>query len=79
MASVRGRMLEPGYGYVRLSQFQMDSAAEFNRVVDELRESERVLILGTGERGLRFRPALTVTRDELDAAVDALDRVLGSI
>ncbi|PBS11816.1 peptidase S41 [Lysobacteraceae bacterium NML93-0792] len=37
VVSVRGRMLEPGYGYVRLSQFQMDSAAEFNRVVDELK------------------------------------------
>lgn len=37
VVSVRGRMLEPGYGYVRLSQFQMDTAAEFNRVVDELK------------------------------------------
>ncbi len=37
VVSVRGRMLEPGYGYVRVSQFQMDTAAEFNRVVDELK------------------------------------------
>ncbi|GAB2718117.1 L-lysine 6-transaminase [Nocardia thraciensis] len=45
-------------------------------VVTELREREHVLILGTGERGIRFRPPLTVTADELDGAVDALDRVL---
>ncbi|MGV9663419.1 L-lysine 6-transaminase [Nocardia niigatensis] len=45
-------------------------------VVNRLREEERVLILGTGERGIRFRPPLTVTRAELDEAVDALARVL---
>jgi len=37
VVSVRGRMLEPGYGYVRVSQFQMDTAAEFSRVVSELK------------------------------------------
>ena len=42
----------------------------------QMREREHVLILGTGERGIRFRPPLTVTVAELDAAVDALDRVL---
>ncbi|MFF0491144.1 L-lysine 6-transaminase [Nocardia sp. NPDC004068] len=48
-------------------------------VAAELYERERVLILGTGERGLRFRPPLTVTAEELDEAVDALDRVLKSL
>ncbi|MGW4242499.1 aminotransferase class III-fold pyridoxal phosphate-dependent enzyme, partial [Nocardia sp. NPDC004722] len=48
-----------------------------NEVVNRLREEEHVLILGTGERGIRFRPPLTVTRAELDEAVDALERVLG--
>ena len=43
-----------------------------------LREREHVLILGTGACGIRFRPALTATIGELDAAVDALDRVLSS-
>jgi L-lysine 6-transaminase len=38
-----------------------------------------MLILGTGERGIRFRPPLTVTDAELDSAVDALDRVLTSL
>ena len=31
VASVRSRMLEPGYGYVRLSQFQADTAADFEK------------------------------------------------
>ena len=29
--------------------------------------------------GVRFRPALTVTEDELGAACDALDRVLARV
>ncbi|WP_171050183.1 L-lysine 6-transaminase [Nocardia cyriacigeorgica] len=45
-------------------------------VLTQLREREHVLIIGTGERGIRFRPPLTVTAEELDAAVTALDRVL---
>nr|WP_239003984.1 L-lysine 6-transaminase [Nocardia panacis] len=50
-----------------------------DRVITQLREHEHILILGTGERGIRFRPPLTVTIEDLDAAVDALDRVLTSI
>ncbi|WP_222565924.1 S41 family peptidase [Novilysobacter antarcticus] len=38
IASVRTRMLEPGYGYVRVSAFQADTAAEFDRQLDELRQ-----------------------------------------
>jgi L-lysine 6-transaminase len=34
------------------------------------------MILPTGKRGIRFRPALTVTTSELDDAVDAVERVL---
>lgn len=54
----------------------VESAQLRDAVLTTLREREHVLILGTGDRGIRFRPALTVTTAELDAAVDALDRVL---
>ncbi len=37
VASVRSRMLEPGYGYVRVSTFQADTAADFGRQVDRLK------------------------------------------
>ncbi len=56
----------------------LPSAERRDAVVTALREQERLLILGTGERGLRFRPSLTVTEGELDEAVDALARVLGA-
>lgn len=45
-------------------------------VVSSLRDDEGVLMLGCGERSVRFRPALTVDVETLDGAVDALDRVL---
>ena len=47
-----------------------------DRVVERLRTDEHVLVLGCGRRSLRFRPALTVTEQELAAGVAALDRVL---
>ncbi|MHB8912271.1 MAG: S41 family peptidase [Lysobacter sp.] len=37
IASVRSRLLEPGYGYTRISAFQADTAAEFERQLDALK------------------------------------------
>ncbi|MEL1263282.1 S41 family peptidase [Pseudoxanthomonas putridarboris] len=36
IASVRSRLLEPGYGYVRISAFQTDTAADFQRQLEQL-------------------------------------------
>ncbi|MDN5748780.1 MAG: L-lysine 6-transaminase [Pseudonocardia sp.] len=43
-----------------------------------LHRDERVLILGCGERSIRFRPALTISEDELDLAVAALTRAVAA-
>ena len=48
-------------------------------VIERLRTDEHVLVLGCGTRSLRFRPALTVTEQELAAGVAALDRVLAGL
>jgi carboxyl-terminal processing protease len=37
IASVRSRMLEPGYGYTRISAFQADTAADFERQIEALK------------------------------------------
>ena len=37
IASVRGRMLEPGYGYIRVSTFQADTAADFEKQIESLK------------------------------------------
>jgi L-lysine 6-transaminase len=57
----------------------MPSAEVRDEVVRRLHEQERVIMLGCGAASLRFRPALTVSRAELDRALAALDRVLASI
>ncbi len=36
VASVRSELLEPGYGYVRISQFQSNTAREFNQALKDL-------------------------------------------
>jgi len=40
---------------------------------------ERVLALGCGPRSVRFRPALTITADELRIAMAAIDRALPAL
>lgn len=54
----------------------LDTPGHRDAVVAALRDREHVLVLGSGDRGIRFRPPLTVTATELSTAVAALDRVL---
>src|SRR3546814_70426 len=44
--SVRSRLLEPGYGYIRIAAFQADTAAEFSRKLDALQKKA-----GKGDEG----------------------------
>jgi L-lysine 6-transaminase len=50
-----------------------------DEVLNRLRTDEHVLVMGCGPRSLRFRPALSVTEDELRQACAALGRVLDKI
>ena len=72
VASVRARMLEPGYGYVRVSQFQADTAADFQRalqrLVAEANGSLRGLVLD-----LRSNPGGLLT-SAVQIADDLLER-----
>ena len=68
ISNVRGRGL--------MCAFDLPSGDVRDRVVSRLRHEERVLLLGAGERSIRFRPALTVQPDDLLAACEAVDRVV---
>ena len=46
VASVRGRMLEPGYAYVRLSQFQADTGAQLHKRIDRLQKDNKAPLQG---------------------------------
>ncbi len=50
-----------------------------DRVLTRLVEEEQVLMLGCGERSIRFRPPLTVTSDDIAEALDAFEQVISSV
>jgi L-lysine 6-transaminase len=56
--------------------FDLPDPATRAEVVTRLRTEERVLLLPSGERSIRFRPCLAVTEDELRLGVAAVARVL---
>jgi carboxyl-terminal processing protease len=68
VTSVKSRALEPGYGYIRVSTFQADTAADFSRALDTLQA-------GGALRGLvidlRSNPGGLLT-----AAVQIADEIL---
>jgi L-lysine 6-transaminase len=67
---VRGRGL--------MCAFSMPAAAQRDRLIAELWDCG-VIMLGSGIDSVRFRPALTVSRSEIDAALDAVRAVLRSM
>jgi L-lysine 6-transaminase len=67
VTNVRGRGL--------MCAFDLPSQAARDDVIRRLQE-ERVLALGCGERSIRFRPALSVTMEDLNFGLAAFDRVL---
>jgi L-lysine 6-transaminase len=70
VTDVRGRGL--------MCALTLPDAETRDAVLTALREDDRVLLLGCGGRSIRFRPALTVSEDELAAGVAALDRALSA-
>jgi len=70
VSNVRGRGL--------LCAIDLPDAQLRDQLISGLRELQ-VLVLPCGERAIRFRPALNVTTDELQAGVRALDAVLGQL
>lgn len=55
--------------------FSMPTPADRDDVIRRLWDRD-VIMLPSGADSVRFRPALTVTRDEIDACLDALQAVL---
>jgi L-lysine 6-transaminase len=68
MSNMRGRGL--------MCALDLPNRSIRDRTITRLRE-EHVLVLGCGERSIRFRPALNVTEQELEFGLTALARVLG--
>jgi L-lysine 6-transaminase len=71
ISDVRGRGL--------MCAFTVPSAQLRDQILTRLRTDEHVLMLGCGASSLRVRPALTISVDELDRGIAALDRVLTAL
>lgn len=71
------RVLDPR-GRGLMCAFSMPSAAERDELIRRLWDRQ-VIMLASGVDSVRFRPALTVTADEIDAAVDAVAAVLSGM
>ena len=67
VSSVRGRGL--------MCAIDLPSQQLRDQLISRMRDRQ-VLVLGCGERTIRFRPALNVTEDELQVGVRALDAAL---
>lgn len=73
-AEFPGRVLDPR-GRGLMCAFTMPSGEQRDVLVRALWEM-RVVMLASGPDSVRFRPALTVSRDEIDAAVEAVRTAL---
>ncbi len=71
VTDVRGRGL--------MCALTLPSAELRDAAIAALRSDEHVLVLGCGISDLRVRPALTVTAEQIDRGLAALDRVLGRL
>ncbi|GAA3810888.1 L-lysine 6-transaminase [Streptomyces coacervatus] len=62
-----------------MSAVDLPDSGVRDEVVRRLRTEEQVIALPCGERSVRFRPALSITQDELGVALRALDRVVAGL
>jgi L-lysine 6-transaminase len=66
ISNVRGRGL--------FVAFDLESREDRDAVATDLHVTEHVIVLPCGERSIRFRPALSVSQDEIDEAIGATQR-----
>ena len=64
VSNVRGRGL--------MCAFDLPDAAERDCLLGTLREEDRILLLPSGPRSIRFRPALTIGEDDLAVGIKAI-------
>ncbi len=64
VSNVRGRGL--------MCAFDLPDAAERDCLLGILREEDRILLLPSGPRSIRFRPALTIGEDDLAVGIKAI-------
>jgi len=72
VASVRSKALEPGYGYVRIAQFQNNTGEDFRKAIDKLKRDNNGQLKGI-VMDLRNNPG-----GVLQASVEVVDALVES-
>ena len=65
ISNARGRGL--------LCAFDLPSAEDRNKIVDKIMDNGAI-ILGCGEKSIRFRPSLTISTEEIDKGIEIIER-----
>ncbi len=78
IGDVRGLGLMLGIELVKNREEKTKAVLERDRIVERAFQ-KGLLLLGCGENTVRFIPALTVQRHEIDTAIDILDTVLTEV
>src|SRR5262249_45181104 len=78
VGDVRGRGLMIGVEIVKDKKTREYAAEERDRIVEAAFE-RGVLFLGCGPSTIRIAPALIVTKDEADAAVEILEEAISAV
>jgi len=76
LAAAMPELVSNARGRGLIAAIDLPSKAARDEALTLLRTSEHVIALACGPRSLRFRPALSVTIEEVDFGCDALARVL---
>ncbi|WP_347351440.1 L-lysine 6-transaminase [Intrasporangium sp.] len=71
ISNTRGRGL--------MCAFDLPTGEVRDTTLRRLRDEGRVLALASGERAIRFRPALNVTQEDLEFGLSAIDRIVASL
>ena len=69
VSNARGRGL--------LCAFDLPSSDDRNKLIDKIFDNG-ALILGCGEKSVRFRPSLTISTEEIDQGIEIIERSIES-
>jgi len=78
LASRHPQLVSNARGRGLMCAFDLPNRATRDDVLRRLRDEGRVLALGCGERSIRLRPALNVTRDDLAFGLSAIEDIVAS-
>jgi len=79
LAGRQPRLVGNARGLGLLCAVDLADRATRDEALRRLRADEHVLALPAGERTVRLRPALTITDEEIDAALAAFGRVVAAL